>query len=293
MADEKQTKKALITGAGGLLGRYMTAHLLQANWQVRALTRHQLDITIEDNVKRHMAAAQPDVVINCVATGNVDLCETEPDWAYAVNCHGARYLARSCRETGAELVHVSTDYVFDGAKDGLYTQADEARPLSVYGKSKLAGEQAVFDELTAAYIIRTSWLFGTDGKNFGSRVIEQARAGAKLRGVIDQTSIATYVKDFAARIEEILARKTYGLYQVTNSGVMTWYDFGKAALELAGMSDYHLEPVSRLDLNQLAPRPKHSAMRCLLSEQLGLTPLRHWRDALTEFVRDAYPPLNG
>jgi dTDP-4-dehydrorhamnose reductase len=288
MADEGQTQNALITGAGGLLGRYMTAHLRELGWHVTALTHPQLDITDEEAVQRSLTTAQPDYVINCVATGNVDLCETEPDWAFAVNESGPRYLARACHEIGAELIHISTDYVFDGTKEGLYTQEDEAHPLSVYGKSKLAGERAVFDELATAYVIRTSWLFGAEGKNFGSRIIEQARAGVKLKGVTDQTSIATYAKDFAARIEEIIERKTYGLYQVTNTGVMTWYEFGKLALELAGLGDYELEPVSRLDLKQLAPRPKNSAMRCLLSEQIGLPPLRHWRDALTEFVRENY-----
>lgn len=288
MANEGPTRSALITGAGGLLGRYMTAHLQKTNWRVITLTHPQLNITIEENVKHSISAAQPDCVINCAATGNVDLCETEPEWAFAVNCKGPRYLARACREVGAELIHISTDCVFDGTKEGLYTQEDEAHPLSVYGKSKLAGEHAVFDELAASYVIRTSWLFGTEGKNFGSRIIDQARAGVKLKGVTDQTSIATYAKDFAARIEEIIERKTYGLYQVTNTGMMTWHEFGKMALELAGLGDYELEPVLRQDLKQPARRPKNSAMRCLLSEQIGLPPLRHWRDALTEFVHENY-----
>jgi dTDP-4-dehydrorhamnose reductase len=187
---------------------------------------------------------------------------------------------------GAEIIHTSTDYVFDGAKEGFYTQEDEPNPLSVYGKSKLAGERAVQTEAERYWIVRTSWLFGEGGKNFGSRVIEYARAGAQIKGVSDQTSIPTYVPDLAARIEEIFHTGAHGLYQVTNTGVTTWYEFARLALELAGMSDVEIKQVSRAALNQSAPRPMNSAMRCVVSEKIGLEPLRHWRDALQEFVRD-------
>lgn len=279
-------KSALITGAGGLLGRCMSEHLFASNWQVIALNHQQLNIADEDDVRRNIEEARPHVVINCAATTDVDRCEREPDWAYAVNERGARFLARACREFNAQFVHVSTDYVFDGEKEGFYTQEDEPNPLSIYAKSKLAGEIAANEELEKAYIIRTSWVFGVDGKNFGSRVFDYAKSGAKLKGVIDQTSIATYAPDLASRIEEIIGIGTHGLYQITNTGVMSWYDFAKLALELAGMSAVEIEPCTRADLNQLAPRPHNSAMRCLLSEKLGLAPLRPWREALADFVRE-------
>jgi dTDP-4-dehydrorhamnose reductase len=216
----------------------------------------------------------------------VDRCEREPDWAFAVNESGPRFLARACRESGAEIVHVSTDYVFDGAKSGFYTQQDEPRPPCVYGRSKLAGEFAVREEAEKFYIIRTSWLFGVGGKNFGSRVIEYARKGLPLKGVVDQTSIPTYAPDAAARIEEIIRLGAHGLYHVTSTGAATWHEFAKLALELAGLSDVEIIPIKRADLNQLAPRPHNSAMHCVVSEKLGLAPLRHWRDALPEFVRE-------
>ena len=286
-SDQPRTKKrALITGAGGLLGRHMTDRLTRSGWQVVPLTRQQLDIADEDAVRSCLDAARPDVVINCAATGDVDRCEREPAWAYAVNEAGPRHLARHARAAGADIVHISTEYVFDGDQEGFYTQEDEARPLSVYGQSKLAGEQAVREEAESHFILRTSWLFGVGGKNFGSRVLDYARAGAPLKGVTDQTSIATYAPDMAARIEEILARGAHGLYQVTNTGVMSWYEFALLALELAGMKDVQIEPCKRADLRQLAPRPQNSAMRCLLSESLGLAPLRHWREATVEFVRE-------
>jgi dTDP-4-dehydrorhamnose reductase len=268
-----------------LLGRCMTAQLLAADWLVLALTHQQLDITNQDAVCRQIAETQPLVVINCSATTDVDRCEREPDWAYAVNEQGVRYLARACREVNSEFLHVSTDYVFDGEKAGFYTQEDAPNPLSVYAQSKLAGEGAVREELEKSYIIRSSWIFGVGGKNFGSRLFDYARAGAKLKGVIDQTSIATYAPDLAARIAEIINIGAHGLYQITNTGVMSWYDFARRAFELAGMSEVEIEPCTRAELNQLAPRPRNSAMRCLLSERLGLAPLRHWQDGLADFVR--------
>jgi dTDP-4-dehydrorhamnose reductase len=281
-----QAKSALITGAGGLLGRNMTGRLSQSGWRVTALTHLELDITREDDVRRSIESARPDFVINCVATADVDRCERDADWAFAVNESGPRFLARACRESGAEMIHVSTDYVFDGSKQGYYTQEDEPRPQSVYGKSKLAGEFAVREEAERFYIIRTSWLFGVGGKNFGSRVIEYARGISPLKGVADQTSIPTYAPHAAARIEEIIRGGAHGLYHVTNTGAATWYEFARLALELAGLGDVEIIPVRRADLNQLAPRPQNSAMRCLVSEKLGLRPLDDWRDALPEFVRD-------
>ncbi|HEX8185962.1 MAG TPA: dTDP-4-dehydrorhamnose reductase, partial [Blastocatellia bacterium] len=279
-----QIKSAMITGAAGLLGRNMTGRLSRSGWRVAALTHSELDITREDDVLRSVERLRPDFVINCVATADVDRCEREPDWAFAVNENGPRLLARACRESGAEIIHVSTDYVFDGSKPGFYTQEDEPRPVSVYGKSKLAGEFAVRETAEKFYIIRTSWLFGAGGKNFGSRVIEYARNGLPLKGVMDQTSIPTYAPDAAARIEEIMARGAHGLYHVTSTGAATWHEFAQVALEIAGLGDVEIIPVKRAELNQLAPRPRNTAMRCLVSEKLGLAPLRHWRATISEIV---------
>ena len=280
-----QARTAMITGAGGLLGRSMTAQLTKSGWQVTSFPHTELDITDERGVREAVESIRPYVLINCVATADVDRCEIEPEWAYAVNATGPRFLARACRQVGAEMVHVSTDYVFEGSKQGFYTQEDEADSPSVYGKSKLAGEHAVREEAERFYIVRTSWLFGAGGKNFGSRVIEYARKGGPLKGVIDQTSIPTYAPDLAGRIEEIINLGAHALYQITSTGPTTWFEFARLALDLAGLTEVNLVPVARADLNQRAPRPQNSAMRCLVSEKLGLPPLRHWKDALPEFVR--------
>ena len=283
-------KRVLIAGGGGLLGSHMHRRLSASGWQSHAFTHAELDVTDADAVRRAVERVRPDLIVNAVATADVDRCEREPDWAYAVNEGGARHLAEAARAVGAEIVHVSTDYVFDGAKAGLYTQDDEPRPLSVYGQSKLAGERAACAACEQCYVVRTSWLFGVGGKNFGSRLFDYALASPRprLKGVIDQTSIPTYAHDLTRRIEEIVARKHYGLYHGVNSGPGTWYEFAKLAFELAGMQ-VEIEPARRADLQQAAPRPHNSAMRCLLSERIGLAPLRDWRAALADFVREVYP----
>lgn len=284
MLSEQRT--AMVTGAGGLLGRSIRARLTNSGWRVVAMPHAQLDITDEECVRSVVESIRPEVLINCVATADVDRCEDEPAWAYAVNATGPRFLASACRKVGAEIVHVSTDYVFEGSKPGFYTQEDEPNSPSVYGKSKLAGEHAVREEAERFYIVRTSWLFGAGGKNFGSRVIEYARRGGPLKGVVDQTSIPTYAPDLAGRIEEIIELRAHALYQITSTGPTTWFEFAREALDLAGLTEVQIEPVTRADLNQRAPRPHNSAMRCLVSEKLGLPPLRHWKDALLEFVRE-------
>ncbi|HYP29922.1 MAG TPA: dTDP-4-dehydrorhamnose reductase [Blastocatellia bacterium] len=281
-----QPKTALITGAGGLLGRTLSGRLSASGWRVVARTHAELDITSEEDVRSNVERARPDIVINCAATADVDRCEREPAWAFAVNEAGPRLLARACRETGAEVMHVSTDYVFDGEKEGFYTQEDPPNPRGVYATSKLAGERAVVHEAERFYIVRSSWIFGAGGKNFGSRVVEYARAGAKLKGVTDQTSIPTYAPDLSERIEEVLASGAHGLYHLTNTGPATWYDFARMALDLSGLAGVELQPVTRAELRQDAPRPRNTAMRCLVSEKLGLAPLRHWRDALRDFIRE-------
>lgn len=283
---QQESSTVLIAGAAGLLGHCLAQRLEKPGWRVVPLPHAELDITIEADVRRRIKIERPAVLINCAATTDVDRCEVEPGWAHRVNVEGPRFLARACRDFDAQIVHISTDYVFDGTKDGLYTQDDEPNPQSVYARTKLGGELAVAEESGRAYVVRSSWIFGSGGKNFGSRVIEYARSGATLRGVTDQTSIPTYAPDLARRLEEIVERGVHGLYHVTNSGAGTWFEFARLALDLADMSDVEVRPVTRAELNQAAPRPRHSAMRCLLSEKLALPPLRHWREALAEFVRE-------
>jgi dTDP-4-dehydrorhamnose reductase len=281
---EGSKRVVLVTGAGGLLGGCTAELFARRGWHVVARAHSELDISSDQAVQAEIDASRPGLIVNCAASTDVDRCEREPEWAYAINADGPRLLARHAARIDAQIVHVSTDYVFDGTKEGFYTQEDVPNPLSVYAQSKLAGEATVAGETERCYIVRSSWVFGAGGKNFGSRVIEYARSGAKLKGVTDQISIPTYAPDLAARIDKIVRLGSYGLYQVTNTGPTSWYDFARLALDTAGLGQVQMLPATRADLNQAAPRPQNSAMRCLKSEELGLNPLRHWRETLNEFV---------
>lgn len=273
----------LVTGGQGLLARSLAA-LTTPERPVVALVRDELDISDADSVARAFDAHRPDVVINPAAMTDVDGCERDPTAARRANVDGPRNLAVAARDRGVRLVHVSTDFVFDGMKREPYTVEDEPNPISVYGRSKLDGETAVLETLPGAVVARTSWVFGVGGKNFASRLFDYAAKSSTLKGITDMRSVPTYAPDLAARLIEIVDRGEPGTYHVTGSGDATWFDVARAELDEAGRDDVTLLPTTAVELGLPAPRPAYSVMRCLLSERLGLAPLRDWRDAVREFV---------
>lgn len=273
----------LVAGGNGLLGRSLGA-LSKPDRPVVALGRSELDIADRASVEAAMREHRPSIVINAAAMTDVDGCERDPEAAKRANVDGPRLLAEACRDAGARLVHVGTDFVFDGAKREPYTIEDEPNPLSAYGRSKLAGEEAVRAALPGAIVARTSWVFGVGGKNFASRLFDYAAKTTTLRGITDMRSIPTYAPDLAPRLVEIATIGEPGTYHVTGSGDATWFDVARTALDLAGRDDVELLPTTVAELGLPAPRPPYSVMRCLLSERLGLAPLRNWGDALADFV---------
>jgi dTDP-4-dehydrorhamnose reductase len=277
----------LVTGATGLLGRSLAA-LSTADRPVVGLSHAELDIADPASVREALDCHRPAALVNAAAMTDVDGCERDPEAARRANVEGPRSLAAGCRAAGVRLAHVSTDFVFDGTKREPYTIEDAPRPLSVYGGTKLEGEEAVRTVLDDAIVARTSWVFGLGGKNFASRLFDYAAASTTLRGITDMRSIPTYAPDLAARLLEIVEMGRAGTYHVTGGGGdATWFDVARAALDLAGRTDVELLPVTVAELGLPAPRPAYSAMRCLLSERLGFAPLRPWRDALADFVRAA------
>jgi dTDP-4-dehydrorhamnose reductase len=280
--------KLAITGAGGLVGQHLARHFAEA-CEVRALLHQDLDITDGAAVGAWCERERPDLIVNC-AVIDVDHCEREPQLAEAVNVFGPRYLAEAAQSVGAEIMHFSTNYVFDGRAPGhFYTQADEARPINIYGQTKLAGEQAVLAANPRGYVVRTSWVFGPGKQSFLSTVQRQLRASQRVRAITDVWASATYVVDLVARVAEVLQRKRYGVYQLVNTGVLSYYDFAVEAARLAGLDAeavaHLIERVSEDEANRLAERPRYTPMRCLLSEELELTPLRDWRAALADYVQ--------
>ena len=279
--------KVLITGAAGMVGRALVEHCRAAGDEVFAFDRESLDIADERAARETFLNLRPDAAVNCAAWTDVDGCELDPQRAFLVNSQGVEALATAARLAGASFVQISTDYVFDGRKaEGFYTQRDDPHPLSAYGAAKLEGERRAQAASARTSIVRTSWIYGQGGKNFLATVIARARRGDQVKAIGDSYGTPTYVPDLVARLREIAALDLPSIYHVTNSGEGTSFEgFARAALEEAGLDAAGVEGVSMDSLKRPAPRPRNSRMRCLLSEAIGLAPLRDWREALRDFAR--------
>jgi len=274
--------KILVTGAGGLVGSSTIKFCREIGDTVIAAARRQLDIADKESVLSFLQAEKPDSVINCAAFTDVDGCETDREKNFSANADGVENLALGCRRINANLVTISTDYVFDGAKTDFYTQRDDPNPQSEYGKAKLLGEQMAKNNLARAIVVRTGWIFGANGKNFLSNMPQLLLAGKKIKVIRDSYGTPTYAPDLARRLRELAELDLPGIYHVTNAGEGTTYE-GFARF-IAGVDQSLIEDVSFADLRRPAPRPQNSKLRCLISEKLGLKPLQHWQRALEEFA---------
>ena len=272
-----------IIGASGLVGSHL-AQSLAAQHELFTPRHSELDITDAAQVRAWCHSLQPELVIN-TSTIDVDRCEREPQLAEAINVAGPQALASAAQELGASVLHFSTNYVFDGERHGhVYKQSDTAAAINVYGRTKRAGEQAVLMANPHSYVIRTSWVFGTGKESFLSTVPRKLRAGERIRAITDVWASATYVNDLGERTQEILARRHYGLYHVVNAGVLSYADFSDEAARLCQADTNLIERVSESDAQRLAARPSYTPMRCTLSDDLGLPPLRDWRAALAAYA---------
>ena len=278
--------RILVTGAGGQVGSEVAAHL--PHHEVVTLDRAGCDLADRDSVEQAVAAAAPAAVVNCAAWTDVDGCEADPERALRVNALGVRHLAAACARVGAHLVHVSTDYVFSGDKDGPYDEWDEPSPRSVYGRSKLGGEREVARHAAGSWAIaRTSWVFGRRGRNFVDTIVGRALGGGPLRVVDDQRGCPTYAPDLAGALARLAVERRPGVYHVTNSGVCTWHDLARAAVELAGVDPSVVGTTTTAELGRPAPRPANSVLSGAAWAAAGLPPLRPWREALAERMAEA------
>jgi dTDP-4-dehydrorhamnose reductase len=275
--------RALITGGGGQLASDLQALLGD---DARSFTRAQLDIADPDSVSRAFAEVQPDVVLNCAAFHNVDVCETEPDRAWEVNVRAVRDLAIR----GARLVHFSTNYVFDGTREAPYGEDDRPNPRSIYALTKLAGEYAALAYGDGALVVRTGGLYGEHGSaskggNFVTRMLARARErDASLKMVADQRLSPTFTADLAASVLEAVDAGASGIVHLTAGGACSWFHFTQAILEIAGLGDVPLEPVPTTIAPASPDRPLNGVLARPRADALGLTPLRPWRDALTDYM---------
>jgi dTDP-4-dehydrorhamnose reductase len=220
----------------------------------------------------------------------VEACELNPDLAWSVNVVGAENLAKIAARLNSELLHFSTNYVFDGQRQDreFYTFADDPTPINVYGKTKLAGERAIQAIWPKSYIVRTSWVFGFGKENFFCRTPLFLKQGQKVRAITDTWANSTYLPDLIARVAEIISRQHYGLYHVVNNGVCSYYEFAMEAGRRLKIGEKDLEnlieAIKHSELESIADRPLFTPMRCLLSEQIGLAPIRDWQSALAEYI---------
>jgi len=275
--------KILVTGAGGQLGQELIRYPACADLEFLGLTREEMDVTLFEAVREKIRALRPDVVIHAAAYTKVDLAESRPEDAYRVNALGTRNVALAAEEVGAKVCYISTDYVFDGQTDRPYHEYDNTNPLSVYGKSKRAGEILVQGFSSRWFIVRTSWVYGPYGPNFVKTILAKAKAGEPLRVVADQHGSPTYTNDLARFLIELVRTEEYGIYHATNQGQCSWYEFACAILEEAGVPA-SIEPCTTDTFPRPAPRPRFSVLGQTMLRAAGFTPLRPWRDALRAFL---------
>ncbi|GIV04750.1 MAG: NAD(P)-dependent oxidoreductase [Fimbriimonadales bacterium] len=298
--------RVLVTGASGLLGAEVVERFRAANLEVVGTTRRPhaapsaspterlqgdevaLDITQPDAVRAVFDALRPEIVVHCAAMTHVDACERQPQEAYRVNAFGAEVIASNCQRIGALCVYISTDYVFDGSKRAPYHEYDAENPLSVYGRSKFAGEQAVRTLCPRHYIVRVAWLYGKQRKSFPQFVLEQARAGKSPSVISDQIGSPTYVADVTDRLLQLIQTDCYGTYHLTNTEPVSRYEFACALLQAAGFA-IEPTPVPFKQWHTPAPRPAYSALISWRLEWAGVAPMPSWKDAMQRFLASVSP----
>lgn len=290
--------KILITGAKGQLGNELTSIINSGKseigdmpsyvkeYEVIALDVDKLDITNLSQVKEVIRIENPDVIINCAAATNVDGCETDKGFAFKVNTLGARNLAVAAEENDSKLVQVSTDYVFSGAtQETPFTEFDLTAPYSVYGKTKLEGEEFVRELCSKYFIVRTAWLYGYVGHNFVYTMRKLGKERERLTVVNDQKGNPTNANDLAHHILKLIETEEYGTYHCTGNGECTWYDFAKKIMELSNIN-CEVVPCTSYEFKTAAKRPEYSSLdnmmlRCTIGDEM-----RSWEDAIESFINN-------
>ena len=275
--------KILITGANGLLGHELSSIL---KGHTILLSHSQLDISDPESVNKQIDSSSPDIIINSAAYTQVDACETNYDLAFKSNAIGPKNLAIKCKQLGIPLIHISTDYVFEGneKKNSPLVEDDKLGPRTVYGKTKLEGEKMVQENCQKYFILRTAWLYG-EGKNFVKTMLSLSKKNKELKVVNDQIGSPTYAKDLAKAIKEIIEKKSdkYGIYHVTNKGEVSWYEFAKKIFEIKNI-EIKVNPCTSEEFPRPAPRPHYSVLSNQKWIDAGFTPMRDYEEALNEYL---------
>ncbi|MGE5282667.1 MAG: dTDP-4-dehydrorhamnose reductase [Chloroflexota bacterium] len=272
--------KILVTGAGGMLGRDVVLAAGNAGHEVVGLGKLELDVTSADAVAKKMELDRPDVVINCAAWTDVDGAEEAEETAMAINGQGAGHVAAAAAAVGASVVYVSSDYVFDGAKADPYVETDQPAPLSAYGRTKLAGEEATAAANKRHFVVRSSWLFGTGGSNFVETMLRLASIQNEVLVVRDQVGSPTYTWHLAYGIVRLIEGVEFGIHHMAAGDACSWYDFAREIFEQAHVECMVLSATTEM-LGRPAPRPPYSA---LVSQREHAIELPPWRDGLAAYL---------
>ena len=273
----------LITGILGQLGYDLAKEFTKRGVEYIAPSLEELELTTEAGAKNFILDKKPEMVVHCAAYTAVDKAETEQELALTVNGLGTRWVAEACREVGAKMIYISTDYVFGGDGKTPYEVNDEKKPVNVYGRSKLLGEDAVTAVVEKHFIVRTSWVFGINGNNFIKTMLKLAQTKKKLNVVNDQIGSPTYTPDLARLLADMAASDKYGTYHATNEGFCSWADFAREIFEQAGL-DVEVDGIPTIEYPTPARRPFNSRLSKKSLDEAGFDRLPPWQDAVKRYL---------
>ena len=277
--------KVLVTGIGGQLGYDVIKELNKRNIDCLGADRSEFDITNFEASYKFITDYMPDAVIHCSAYTAVDKAEDEPELCHLVNAVGTENIAKICKEIDAKMIYISTDYVFDGAKDGFYEVDDEPNPINVYGKTKLEGEKAVQEILEKYFIVRISWVFGINGNNFVKTMLRLGKERNEVNVVADQIGCPTYTADLAILLVDFIQTEKYGIYHATNEYECSWAEFAEEIFNVSSMN-VNVNNIKATEYPTKAKRPRNSRLSKEKLEEYGFCKLRNWKEAVNAYLKD-------
>lgn len=273
----------LVTGSTGQLGSDVVKELLKRGYSTLSPNRSEFNLCSEDSIRNYILNSNCEAIVHCAAYTQVDKAEDEKDLCIKINATATKHIAKCAKILDIPMIYISTDYVFDGTKDGEYTENDETNPINIYGESKLAGEKYVQEILDKYYIVRTSWVFNINGKNFIETMLRLSKANNQLSIVNDQIGSPTYTKDLSRLLVDMLETSKYGLYHATNEGYCSWYEFANTIFKLANIN-IDIKAINSNEYASRAKRPMNSKLSKDKLIEYGFKPLPHWEDALKDYL---------
>lgn len=273
----------LVTGSTGQLGSDVVKELLKRGYSTLSPNRSEFNLCSEDSIRNYILNSNCEAIVHCAAYTQVDKAEDEKDLCIKINTTATKHIVKCAKILDIPMIYISTDYVFDGTKDGEYTENDETNPINIYGESKLAGEKYVQEILDKYYIVRTSWVFNINGKNFIETMLRLSKANNQLSIVNDQIGSPTYTKDLSRLLVDMLETSKYGLYHATNEGYCSWYEFANTIFKLANIN-IDIKAINSNEYASRAKRPMNSKLSKDKLIEYGFKPLPHWEDALKDYL---------